>query len=215
MLRILFYILILMSSFAFAQMTDQKPQALKFDEFANNPNGDVKARLDAYFVKLMNNPRTQGLITNYGSGREILRREKLIKYQIKVRKFDASRITFADGRFSKEMKTEFWLVPAGAENPKFEATADKFGEFGKISGGELKMRMDIFFVELNAKKDSQGYIFNYGTPKEIAVREKLIRNTIIFRRLDAARITIVNGGRGNSLNTILWIVPENAEIPKP
>ena len=215
MFRLLLLLLVLMSSTAFAQAPNEIPQAVKFDDFGNVNNGDVKARLDAYFAELLNNPSTQGLITNYGSERQISRRERLIKFQIGVRKFDASRITFANGRFSNEQKTEFWLVPAGAENPKFDATAEKFDEIGKAYNGEIKARMAAFFAELDAKKDSQGYIYNYGTPTQIAAREKIIKNTIPFRRIDAVRITIVNGGKGIGLKTILWIVPVGAEVPTP
>lgn len=215
MFRLLLLLLVLMSSFTFAQTSDTQPQALKFDDFGDLNNGDVKARLDAYFGELLNNPSTQGLIVNFGSERQISRRERLIKFQIGVRKFDASRITFDNGRFSNEQKTEFWLIPQGAENPTIDATADKFEEFGKVDNGDFKARIDSFFIELNAKKDSQGYIFNYGTPKEMAAREKLIRNTITLRRFDAARINIVRGGKGTGLKTILWIVPDGAEVPKP
>lgn len=215
MFRVLFFILLLTSSFTFAQTSDDQPQPLKFDDFGSVANGDVKARLDAYFGELLNNLSTQGLIVNFGSGRQIARRETLIKYQIKVRKFDASRITFDNGRFSNDQRTEFWLVPAGAENPKFDATAKKNDEIGKAFNGEIKVRMAAFFAELDAKKDSQGYIYNYGTPKEIAAREKLIRNTIAFRRIDPTRINIVRGGKATGLKTILWIVPDGAEVPKP
>ena len=39
---------------------------------------------------------------------------------------------------------------------------------------------DNFFQELSNNPNNQGYIINYGTPAQIAVREKLITNHIAF-----------------------------------
>ena len=59
--------------------------------------------------------------------------------------------------------------------------AIKFDEFEKATNGNVKMRMDAFFVELNNNPSAQGYIINYGTAKEVAKREKQLRNSIVFR----------------------------------
>jgi len=91
-------------------------------------------------------------------------------------------------------------------------------EFGVLPADEVRARLDAFFVELNNTPGSQGYIINYGTDREIAVRERLIRNHIAFRRFDASRITLVNGGanpRGRGVWTKLWLVPPGANNPTP
>jgi hypothetical protein len=91
------------------------------DQFGNLPNDEVRARLDAFFVALGNNPGAQGYIINYGTDREISRREALIRDHIRLRRFDASRITLVRGganpRGETGVWTRLWLVPPGANNP--------------------------------------------------------------------------------------------------
>jgi hypothetical protein len=114
--------MIVMSSVAFAQTEEnteppETPKAIKFDEFEKATNGYVKMIMDTFFVELSNNPATQGFIINYGTEREIAKREKQIRVSIAFRKFDASRITFVRGEYRKVIKTDLWLVPPGAEPP--------------------------------------------------------------------------------------------------
>jgi hypothetical protein len=79
---------------------------------------DVKARVDAYYIQLNNDPTAQGYIINYGTDREIARREAQIKKAIAFRKYDASRVTFVRGGNTGEgIVTKYWLVPAGVTPP--------------------------------------------------------------------------------------------------
>ncbi len=89
-------------------------------------------------------------------------------------------------------------------------------EFGKLANDQIRGRLDTFFAELSNDPTATGYIINYGSPREVATREKLIRNHIAFRKFDASRITIVNGGdQGTGINTKLYRVPSSAENPQP
>ena len=110
MLRVLALILIVMGSVAFAQMTEppETPKAT---------NGYVKMAMDVFYVELNNNPAAQACIINYGTDREIARREKQIRNSIAFRKYDASRITLVRGGYREIVKTDLWLVPPGAEPP--------------------------------------------------------------------------------------------------
>ncbi len=90
----------------------------KFDEFGSLSNDDVRGRLDNYFVELQNNPAARGYIINYGSARDIQRREALIRNHIRFRNFDASRITFVrGGDRGNRIETLLFTVPAGAQPP--------------------------------------------------------------------------------------------------
>jgi len=97
------------------------------------------------------------------------------------------------------------------EKPK----AVKYSEFETATNGYVKMIMDGFYVELSNNPSAQGYIINYGTDKEIAVREKQFRNAIYFRKFDATRITLVRGGFRKKIKSELWVVPSGAENPQP
>lgn len=201
-----------MSSVAFAQ-SPEKPEALMAEEFGKIPNGDFRSRMDNFFVELQNNPDSRGLIINYGSKREVAAREKLIKNHIFFRKFDDSRISFINGGYSNEIKTQFWRVPEGAENPKPEPTAFIIDEFGTVTNANLKGKIENFIGELIKNPSFEGYIINYGPAREVTRRERLSRNFITTR--SDVRIVFVNGGNTGKLKTVMWLVPEGAEPPKP
>lgn len=87
-------------------------------------------------------------------------------------------------------------------------------EFGQLPNDEVKARVDNFYIELNNNPSAQGYIINYGTTKQIAAREKQIRDAIKFRNYDASRITFVRGGEtGGDVRTVFWVVPAGATPP--
>lgn len=97
---------------------DTRPTAELVDEFGKLANDDVRARLDAFFVTLQNNPTNQGYIINYGTDREIAARERLITNHIAFRRFDRSRITLVrGGDLGTGINTKLYRVPPGAENP--------------------------------------------------------------------------------------------------
>ena len=104
------------------------PPSRLVDEFGNLQNDDVKARIDNFFIALGNEPNAQGYIINYGTDREITRREKLIKDYIAFRRYDASRITFVRGGANPKGEagpwTRLWIVPPGAVPPTPDQTND-------------------------------------------------------------------------------------------
>lgn len=94
----------------------------------------------------------------------------------------------------------------------------KFDEFTKLPDDEVKARIQNLYVELGANPNSQGYIINYGTDKEIAARERQITKAINFLKLDPSRVTVVRGGanpNGKGVLTRVWIVPPGANNPTP
>lgn len=94
------------------------PEPQLVDEFAVATNDDVKARVDNFYVALSNNPTASGYIINYGTPREITRREAQIRAQIRFRGLDESRVTFVNGGDTGEgVKTRFYVVPTGATPP--------------------------------------------------------------------------------------------------
>jgi hypothetical protein len=93
--------------------------------------------------------------------------------------------------------------------------AVKFDEFETATNGSVKMKMDAFYVELNNNPASQGYIINYGTQREIAIRRNQISISVAWRKFDGTRITFVDGGFRDGIKSELWIVPPGAENPQP
>lgn len=107
------------------------------------------------------------------------------------------------------------------ENKEQKETAKAyiFAELGKANNVQVKELFDKFdnllIKEFRKYINSQGYIINYGTDKEIAKREKQIRDSYTFRSYDTYRLTFVRGGNSNKLKSVFWIVPERTELPKP
>lgn len=90
-------------------------------------------------------------------------------------------------------------------------------EFGALNPDDIRGRLDLFFAELANNPSDRGYIINYGTPAQIAARERLITNHINFRSAPRDRITIVNGGAApdGTPTTKLYLVPPGADNPTP
>jgi hypothetical protein len=93
------------------------------DDFGKIPRNEVRARTDAFFIALNNSPIAQAYIVNYGTNKEIVAREKLIRNHIAFRKYDAARIKFvrkdAHPRGITGIRTEFYMLPPGEELSSF------------------------------------------------------------------------------------------------
>jgi hypothetical protein len=94
----------------------ERLEATEIDNFGVLPNDEVRARIDNLFISLQNNPNAQGYIINYGSARDVARRETLIRNHIRLRNYDESRITFIRGG-TGPLRTTLWVVPQGATPP--------------------------------------------------------------------------------------------------
>lgn len=91
----------------------------------------------------------------------------------------------------------------------------EFDQFGKLTGNEIKARIQNLYVELGNIESGKGYIINYGTDKEIAARERQIRKTIKFFKFDENRVKMVRGGaspRANGVWSKIYIVPNDFDI---
>jgi hypothetical protein len=109
-----------------------------------------------------------------------------------------------------------WLIPAGAAPPELKPEAWIEVEFGRSTVAQAKRNINHFFGAKERKICSnQAYIINYGTPQQVAQREKWIRSTRMSCGFDAPRITLVNGGNTGTVRTVMWLVPPGAENPKP
>ncbi len=123
MWRVLFLVLVVTSSTMFAQVEEKSlstemPKASVLSEFGKSPNGQIRMLVDNFFLELQNNPTAQGYIFDYGMRKEVAEREKNFRNHIVFRSQDASRITFVRGKVEKEIRTQLWIVPEGAEPPK-------------------------------------------------------------------------------------------------
>lgn len=176
MFKILFLILVVMSLAIFAQENnnssiDKKVPAKIFDEFGKVTTGLIRSRMDSFLVELQKNPSSQGYIINYGTKKDIAARERLLRNHVAFRKFDSVRIVFVNGGFRGEIKTEFWIVPYGAEIPNIESASKKIDEFGFLNYEEMEARLSGFLSELQNNPNKKAYILTTGASKAVLRRE--------------------------------------------
>jgi len=104
---------------------------------------------------------------------------------------------------------------ASVQIPKQE-TFTEIDRFTTENRDGVRARLDNFYVQLNNNPTATGLIINYGTEREINAREKLIRDAIAFRNLDASRVTFVRGGdKGTGIETVFFLVPAGVTPPTP
>ena len=125
MLKILFLILVVMSSAVFAQdVGNTKPEAEKVDEFPMLADCDRGARMDYLLVELQNQPKAKGYIFFY-QGEDALpseienptrAKDLYLNYAINQRGFDPSRLVLINS-YRNETVTELWIVPENAKPP--------------------------------------------------------------------------------------------------
>jgi hypothetical protein len=117
MFRFLFLILVVTFSVSFAPAQEKK-EPVKFFEFERISDKLLKEKLVEYKDALK--PYAHSIIINYGTNKEILRREKQLQKQIALvfRGYDPPRMTFVRNIYTGKTRTVLWIVGEGAELPK-------------------------------------------------------------------------------------------------
>lgn len=99
-------------------------EAVLLDEFGRLSECELRSRIDMFMAELSEKPQMQGYIINY-NGTDVLpaqygvlSRERELMNHVRLRRFDASRITLVNGGYRDEIITELWLVPPDAVDPK-------------------------------------------------------------------------------------------------
>lgn len=194
-----------------AAQTLAKPVLI--DTIGDAPNGDVRGRLDIFFVELSRSPGSRGLIITYGNPKKIVALKTLIQHHVSIRKQDPTKLSIIVGGNVSVFHTDLWLIPKGAEPPKIEPEAKVVIEFGSATKTQVDRFVRSYFRELSNVPNNQGYIVNYGSDKEIARREKWIIDAMSFRHVDRSRITLVRGGPKRPPGTVMWLLPSGAKNP--
>jgi hypothetical protein len=116
MLKVLFLILIAMSSVTFAQ-AQQTDKPYKFFEYEKISKGLLKEKIESLCIEI-DKTSWVGWIINYGTPKQLAGREKQIKETNLCRQeFPSPRIIFVRVEDENKSKTEFWLVPPGEKPP--------------------------------------------------------------------------------------------------
>jgi hypothetical protein len=100
-----------------AGQTDNKAQ--KFDEFGDLAYSDLMARLDNFFVQLMNEPNAKGFIVIYRTRRDLPGLShglamRMKDYLVERRGLPRNRVVAVDGGVAQNLTQELWIVPSGS-----------------------------------------------------------------------------------------------------
>lgn len=245
MFKILFLILVVMSSTIFAQQTEnnvqkEKPKSILFDEFGKISQKELKLRTERLRKKLEEKTSKEEGLRAYLIFYTDDKTPSLKKTQEFIRDvlfdkcydcygFGGPHLVFVEGGKLNEQKIQFWLSPRGAELPEmlnndnsnFLPKAQKMDTFGNVSGRYFFTALDKFVEKLNQDKTLKGVVINYSGAREneqksFAVMEEKIKGyPKLNELLSEDRITFLRGKEKDFQRTELWIVPEDAESPTP
>jgi hypothetical protein len=91
---------------------DVKPSPILFDEFGKVKDNLLQKRLSALGDTLEQNAGAQAYFVNYGSAKDVEKREASIRSMFGA---NASKAVFVNGGVEKDVRTRVWVVPPGAE----------------------------------------------------------------------------------------------------
>jgi hypothetical protein len=111
-------------------------------------------------------------------------------------------------------KTASCSTPVKPRPPK----SRKFEEYGNIRSSIEKPKLDNFALQLQNDPSAQGYIVVYSGRTKYerggVIRARQIKQYLIrTRKIDRARIIILDGPPRKRLTVELWIVPSYAAPP--
>jgi hypothetical protein len=226
----------------------ENPQAQLIDEFGKACNEEFLAKSDAFLVGLNNDPTATGFIIFYGDklyeGRNLNYIRAFDSY-ISIRKFDKTRILILRGENQGEMKTQFWIVPAGASPPKPETEfieskiikttlfdknwADFNRDFGKLDiysdgfddlGCEFSPNRKGFAGKINSNPELTGYLviytkFGRGKAHADKIASFALRELIREFKISRNRLKIIYGGNRKEPEIEFWLAPKGSNPPTP
>ena len=95
-----------------ARYGDLKPSPILFDEFGKVKDNLLQKRLTALGQTLEQNAGAQAYFVNYGSSKDVEKREAAIRSMFGA---SASKAVFVNGGVEKDVRTRVWVVPSGAD----------------------------------------------------------------------------------------------------
>jgi hypothetical protein len=120
--------------------------------------------------------------------------------------------------FTAALVLAFLCPPAFPRQQTAAGGARLLDSFGELRISDLLARLDNFAVELQNEPGSKGFIVAYGAKHKFPGwplrRANLSLNYLVNSRgLDAARLSVFNGGLREDTTFELWAVDAGAELP--
>lgn len=129
-------------------------------------------------------------------------------------------LTVDDGSSDPACAQSAQVVSVIAPIKKVAIVAREFDECNSCTFDDQKARLDNLAVELQNDPTTRAHIIAYaGRMSPVGQVEKLLSRAreyiVTHRGIDAARLTLVNGGFREDDSVELWVVPSGAAAPQP
>ncbi len=126
----------------------------------------------------------QGYIINYGTGTEILAREKQLQNTTFLQRrlfHDGPRITFVRGGFRPIASSDIWFVPPGVDDPVPDSGYRIVTVIGDLNEELLMAEVDHIYIDLgNVGQRSKAYFVVSGPTRD---RRQFVRKVSRYVRL--------------------------------
>lgn len=92
---------------------------------------------------------------------------------------------------------------------------EELPQIGDVANDQVRNEIDNLFIRLQNDPSRTAYIITYGSSRDIARREKLIKDHIRLRRYDSSRVVFLQGSNQGEVRSEVFLVPEGVTPPSP
>lgn len=219
-------IFIFVPAFITSVSAQEKPKAILIDSFGNLNCEDVLARTESFMYQLYQEPNSIGYAvirpSKISSSRASVL-ERIIKNNIRFRRFDKSRIVIVRSEsVAEDLLIEFWKVPLGGEKPPFVEA--KWTEIYGANWSKPFVYGSVWFdsecptfvpedyaaiLKQNSFLRGHVVIFNDSKREARASMRNIQKLLIETLQIPQNRLRFFFAKRKPTANVEFWIVPQN------
>lgn len=161
-----------------------EPSPTRLRIVASKKQDAVESGMAVLEARLDKDKNGQGYIINYGTGTEILAREKQLQNTTFLQRrlfHDGPRITFVRGGFRPIASSDIWFVPPGADDPVPDSGYRIVTVIGDLNEELLMAEVDHIYIDLgNVGQRSKAYFVVSGPTRD---RQQFVRKVSRYVRL--------------------------------
>lgn len=201
------------------------PTAKLIDQFGPLNCEDVSARSDGFISLVAGRPDSTGYMIIYGEKNRLFANlvpEQFLLTAMYWKKIDRKRVVVLRGEEGDYLGVEFWLVPGGAEKPKFkeaswdltltpgrkpflfDSNVERQDEFCRTP----YLRLELFSEFLNANPRARGnVVIGAASAKERKTEKTRIAGELAANGVALKRIRFFESRDEQPAGVQLWLLP--------
>ncbi|HQZ98254.1 MAG TPA: hypothetical protein PLP21_18185 [Pyrinomonadaceae bacterium] len=220
-------------------------EAIPVDEFGEVCSEDLMARMDNFLNQINNNPTARGVVIFHGRTDTEGRNQKLADYIARRPTrpgIELPRLPIIRGENRSKQFIQFWLVPAGAPEPKpdrphlpnaytetslfdrspvgfhrWEGVLDIYDDGFYDLGCNFSPNKDVFAEILNANRNVNAVLIVYTdaeTRKDgLKLASWAINDLVKNHKVSRSRVRAIFGGLRKEAEIEFWLVPKGKPNP--